>query len=62
MVQPVQMATPDPKGLGQTAEEKAAAEAYIAHLAALPEAIKEQNAALLASTVATVESESDVTK
>ena len=40
MVAPVPMATPDPSGSGQTAEEKSAAEAYIAHLAGLADAIK----------------------
>jgi hypothetical protein len=39
MINPVPTALPDPKGLGQTAEEKAAAEAYIAHLATMPEQI-----------------------
>jgi hypothetical protein len=45
MVQPVTMATPHPEGLGQTAEEKTAAEAYLKHLETLPEALKAHDVA-----------------
>lgn len=54
------MATPDPEGKGQTAEEKAAAEAYAAHLKTLPDAIKAWNDEQIAAAQAKAEAESVV--